>query len=326
MGNFLYASNTVTRDVSAFLIEPETGNLTPIPGSPFPTGGGVPGDEFSLAATPDGQFLYAAQGFPATIRVFRIAPEDGRLTPVGALIPLPGPETDAMKVSPDGKWLALAVVDSFKVTHGAVAMFSIDSETGALAPVPGSPFPPREPGDPRGGVAGLDINCTSDRVFASEGTHGTTIVDVLSIDPDTGALSPIKGSPFLPDVGRNSNVPLLSPDDSLLFVSNQGSNSVTVFAVAADGSLTLVPGSPFDAGFGDSPDGMATDPAGAFLYVAKLNTPTVDTFVHVFSVGTNGELTGVEGSPFPVGLPGIVLSLAAYPGKTCAAQKPGTPR
>ncbi len=315
VGNFLYASNSVTNDVSGFSIDPDAGSLTPVPGSPFPRGG-LAGEALSLAATPDGQFLYAASEFAADIRIFRIDPKDGSLSALGDPVPAGGVGANGLKVSPDGKWLALVL--SRVPPHGVVATFSIDAETGALTPVPGSPFPVRDPGGTEGRAAGVDINCASDTLFVAEATIGTTVVDVLRIDPNTGALSPIEGSPFTPGVGRNSNVALLSPDDSLLFVSNQGSNSVTVLSVASDGSLILVPDSPIDAGDGDGPSGMATDPTGAFLYVTKVNPDGVA----VFSVDSSGQLAAVPGSPFLIdlGRATALLSLTAVPGKTCPAQ------
>ncbi len=316
-GNFLYASNSITDDVSGFWIDPDTGTLSSIPGSPFPTGGhGASG--FSLATTPDAQFLYAAQSTSGTIRIFRIEAEDGRLTSIGDLVPTGGPGANGLKVSPDGRWLALAL--TFVSPHGTIAMFSIDAETGWLTPVEGSPFPVREPGGPGGSAAGVDISCASDTLFVAEGTEGTTIVDVFRIDPDTGALSAVAGSPFMPGVGVNSNVAVLSPDDALLFVSNQGfgdpmtDNTITVFTVASDGRLALVPGSPFSAGGGHGPGGLATDPTGAFMYVAKLDPGAVA----VLAVDSSGELTEVDGSPFPTREPYPALtSLIAYPGKSC---------
>ncbi len=323
VGSFLYASNSVTNDVSGFSMDPETGALTPVPGSPFRTGGITSGG-FSLAPTPDGRFLYAAQDYSATIRIFGIDPDDGHLTALGDPVPV-GADISAngLKVSPDGKWLALSL--SRVPPHGVVVVFSIDPETGELMPVPGSPFPVRDPGGPDGGVAGVDINCASSTLFVSEGTFGTTIVDVLSIDPDTGALTPIEGSPFAPGVGRNSNALLLSPDDSLLFVSNDSDNSVTVFTIGANGSLELVPGSPFRTGDGIFPFGMATDLSGAFLFVSA-TIPEGNLLcgcgVYVFTVDSSGALTPVAGSPFRAveGLENLILSLAAVPGKSCPAQ------
>jgi 6-phosphogluconolactonase (cycloisomerase 2 family) len=311
VGNFLYASNAdrSSNNVSGFSIDPDTGNLTLVPGSPFPTGGdgnfGI-----SLAATPDGRFLYAGNNGSSDITVFAIGSE-GELTRVGDLVPS-GEDIEGMAVSPDGKWLA--VVLTSEGSHGSVAMYRIDWETGELAPVKGSPFAPREPGGLYGIAAGVDINCASDTLFLAEGTWDTTIVDALRIDPDTGELAPIKGSPFAPSVGLNSIVPLLNPDDSVLFVSNTFGNSVTVFTVASDGSLTLVPGSPFDAGRGGGPAGMATDREGRFLYT------TMRTLgVSVFTVASDGSLTLVPGSPFLIhkGMTQHLWSMAAYPAKSC---------
>src|SRR5262245_52181172 len=51
--DFLYAANAGTNTVSAFLINPSTGVLTVVPGSPFATGGlGGGGIGVSLTATP----------------------------------------------------------------------------------------------------------------------------------------------------------------------------------------------------------------------------------------------------------------------------------
>jgi hypothetical protein len=109
----------------------------------------------------------------------------------------------------------------------------------------------------------------------------------------------------------NSNVVLLSSNERLLFVSNQQSSSVTVFSVAANGSLSLVTGSPFQAPGSLFPSGMATDRSGNFLYVAD------GSQIHGYSVANTGVLTTLAGSPFATNQPGRLLSLAAFPGKTC---------
>jgi 6-phosphogluconolactonase (cycloisomerase 2 family) len=58
--------------------------------------------------------------------------------------------------------------------------------------------------------------------------------------------------------GSNSIVAILSPNDQFLFVSNQGDGLITVFSVNT-GALTAITGSPFAAGGGGTPAGMATD-------------------------------------------------------------------
>ena len=105
----------------------------------------------------------------------------------------------------------------------------------------------------------------------------------------------------------------LSPDDSQLFVSNQISNTVTSFSVAARGALTLVPGSPFPALGSVAPSGMATNQAGTFLYTADINNE-----INGFSIAPSGALTSVPGSPFSNSFPGSgLLSLAVFPPKSC---------
>ena len=115
----------------------------------------------------------------------------------------------------------------------------------------------------------------------------------------------------------NSNVAILSPDDSKLFVSDQGSNTISPFSVALNGSLTVVPGSPFPATGAIAPSGMATNQAGTFLYAADFNN-----LISAFSIAANGALTAVPGSPFSNGLPGFgLLSLAVFPPKSCAGHQ-----
>ncbi len=295
VGTFLYAANDGSADVSGFAIHPVTGVLTPVPGSPFAAAGS--GVDISLAGSPGGRFLMA--GFGAVVNVYAVA-ADGALTPIaGSPFPLPGP-ANGMKVSPDGQFLAVGL-------NGAVAVLAIAAD-GSLSPVPGSPFPDGGPGF----AAGVDLDCRSALLFAGEANAAATIVDVFDVAAN-GALAPIAGSPFVVAAGSNSNVPLLSPDDRHLFVSNQVSATVTVFDVAAGGGLTTVAGSPFAVGGGASlTSGLATDRAGSLLYAA--NAPNL---VAVFTIAPSGALTPAPGSPVSTGRPPGLLSLTAFPAKVC---------
>ena len=80
-----------------------------------------------------------------------------------------------------------------------------------------------------------------------------------------------------------------------LYVSNQGSDNITPFSVAADGTLTAQPQVPA----GESPLGSAATPDGRFLYVA-LNGPPDQ--VAGFAIAPDGTLSPVPGSPFSTGL------------------------
>jgi 6-phosphogluconolactonase (cycloisomerase 2 family) len=299
--DFLYAANTGSNTVSAFSINPATGVLTPISGSPFATGGVGAGVGISLTATPDDKFLIAANGASMTVTVFSIA-ANGSLSPVPGspfLSGAAGPLVNA-KVTPDGKFLAVTSAP------GNIAMFSI-SAAGALAPIPGFPLAAQ-------GAAGIDCNCASTLLFVARNGSAAARVDVFDIGL-SGDLLPITGSPFS-GPGSNSNVAVLSPDDRTLFVSNQGNNTVTTFAVV-DGSLTTVPGSPFPAPGALAPSGMATNRAGTLLYSADFNN-----VINGFSIAANGTLTSVPGSPFSNGFPGGfgLVSLTVFPAKNCCAE------
>ena len=297
--NFLYAGNSGSNNVSAFSVNPATGVLTTVPGSPFATGGAAGAIGMSLTTTPDDNFLIVANGASMNITVFSVA-ANGALSPIAGS-PFASGATGALasaKVTSDGKFLAVSS------PTGGIFMFSI-SATGALTPVPGTPTPDT-------GAAGLDCNCASTQLFVALNGGADSLVDVFDIGL-SGTLSRIAGSPFA-SPGANSNVAVLSPDDSKLFVSAQGGNSVTVFNVASGGALSVVAGSPFVVPGAVSPSGMATNQAGTLLYTAAFNN-----LINGFSIGATGALTSVTGSPFSNGFPGEtgLLSLAVFPARNC---------
>jgi hypothetical protein len=302
LGKFLYVANNGSDDISAFSVGAGTGVLTPVPGSPFDTGGAA-GPGLSLAATPDNRFLFAANGLSQNITAFAINP-NGSLTRIGDPV-FAFQEPAGVKVTPDGRFLAVVLIND--PPHGSVAMFSIGSDgTLTLAQLP---QPVRPIGGPAGAAAGIDITCNSATVTLGEASAGSTLVDVFTLDPDTGLLTPVDGSPFNPPAGINSNVPLLSVDDAFLFVSNQASNSITVLSVS-DFSLIGA----FSAGALPAPSGLATDQAGAHLYAAKTSGS-----VSVFNIGTDGSLTLAPGSPVSTGQPRGLESLAVFPAKSCSS-------
>jgi 6-phosphogluconolactonase (cycloisomerase 2 family) len=304
-GDTLFVANGGSNDISAFRIDAASGGLTAVPGSPFPSGGRASFGT-SLGATPDGRYLIAVNAGSANIVVFRIG-ANGALTPTPAspywLRSIP----DGIKVSPNGRFLAISLTES-----NLIDVFRI-GPGGELARVEGGPFPASMP-------AGLEINCTSDRLFAGEAVSGTG-VEVFAMSA-RGSLAPMPGSPFHFASGSFADVVTLNPVENVLFVSNKDTATVTVLRVNRAGALTLVPGSPFvvgaavfPGGIGDPtlfPGGMATDRVGRFLYVADLTGE-----VTVFRVQPDASLAPVAGSPFTTGQPSGLISLAAYPAKSC---------
>ena len=60
------------------------------------------------------------------------------------------------------------------------------------------------------------------------------------------------------------------------YVANAGSNNVSAYSIGADGALTPVPRSPFEAG--SEPVSVAVDPTGKFAYVANLTGNNVSAY------------------------------------------------
>ncbi|HEY2233990.1 MAG TPA: MBG domain-containing protein [Candidatus Angelobacter sp.] len=299
INNLLFVANTGDRTITSFQINPATGILTRVAGSPFPTLLTLDSCQgISLAATPDGNFLFASSN--GQIETFTIN-AGGTLTPLATpLTPNCCSPNASMVVSPNGQFLAIS-------NQSNVSMFTINA--GVLTAVPGSPFSKTGSGS----LSGLDFSCAADRLYAGEAIGSPALADAWTIDnapasPTLGLLTPVPGTPFTSS-GNNSNMVLYSPDNSLLFQSNQFTNSVNSFTVNPDGSLVNV------GKFGTStqlhtPAGMATDATGTFLYVAD------DAFgVAVFRIGNGGVLAAL--SDVAINRPGEIQDLVAYPARSC---------
>jgi 6-phosphogluconolactonase (cycloisomerase 2 family) len=105
-----------------------------------------------------------------------------------------------------------------------IAAFSIDRETGAITPVPGSPF---SAGD---GPAVLLL--ANHFLYAVNWTGGD--INGYSIDPGSGALTPVPGSPF----GSNSATLAADPSGKYLYASQlDGIQSYNIDLLT--GALTL---------------------------------------------------------------------------------------
>lgn len=86
LGRFVYASNRGHDSIAAFLVNEESGHLTPL--GQTPTGGKTPRN---FNVTPDGKLLLAANQQTDTVVVFRINPDSGALEETGQVVEIPSP-------------------------------------------------------------------------------------------------------------------------------------------------------------------------------------------------------------------------------------------
>src|SRR5579871_42070 len=224
----------------------------------------------------------------------------------------------------------------------SIYAFTINSTTGALTAVSGSPFstgaasgPFALPVDPSGrflysanyytGIGAFAIDPVSGALttiagspFPAQGPASVAVagrvlysanydggnVGAYIIDNATGALTQLSGSPFTG--GASPNWVAIHPNGSFLYVANNNGSNISAFAIGANSALTQIPGSPFAAG--SQPDVIAILPRGNFAYVANYQSGNVSAY----SIdSTTGALTPISGSPFAASLGAFSVSADA---------------
>jgi len=229
-GKFIYAFNYINRvgvgglSIASFAIDSSAGTVAAVSGSPFgpfqpfpqcyglapngkfayegsiggglqsfnldgttgavTAGGTVPFPATACVADPSSRFIYATDGM--AIAGYIVDSTSGVRLIGGAPISL----SDAfsllgLRIDPTGKFLYVTRAD-------AIDAFAIDSSNGELTTVPGSPFRVVSPPDKF--ASRIAIDPSGRFAYVSSGTSSNLYA--LSIDPFTGALAAVTGSPF----------------------------------------------------------------------------------------------------------------------------------
>ncbi len=282
---YLFVANMSAGNTSGYSIG-ATGALTPL--SPPHTG--VGSKPFKIAITADGSFAYVANHDSDAVSGYSINAATGAWTFISA--PATGLSPWGVAVSPNGKFL-------YVTNYGgnSVSAYTIAAD-GSLAEVAGSPIP-------AGGLP-LNVAVTPNSAYvyvANNSSGGSGSVSAYAINPATGALTAVPGSPFA--VGMGPVGVAISPNGAFVYVTNTNSGNISVFAInAASGALSTVAGSPF--GPGSAKLDIAITPNGAFAYA-------VAAFQGVFAYrldAATGAMTLVAGSPFgsATSLPSVAVS------------------
>jgi 6-phosphogluconolactonase len=256
---FLYVSNNFINglphngsQILVYRINQDNGTLTEIVGSPFsfPHTGSIQG----LAAAPHGRLLYAADA-TGSIDAFSLDSATGIPTAIPGS-PFASGTNFQLVVDPSGKFLYASDDDS----PGHILAFRIDP-SGALTPVPGSPFTIPSPNIvPNSEPYGIVDTGSFVYVALSAGNQ----IAAFSIDSGTGVLTPAPGSPFLAGGGPA----VLTLTNNFLYAVNWTDGNISGYSVEpSSGALTLIPGSPF----GSESVTLAADPSGKYLYASQLD-------------------------------------------------------
>jgi 6-phosphogluconolactonase len=215
----------------------------------------------------------------------------GRLTPIsGSTFQLPDNALPGhVLISPDGTHLVATRVGP-NAGPSFLDGFRIGAD-GRLTAAPGSPFAAQRVGPFGSAFSPVD----DDRLFVSNAHDGPGAgsVSVYTV-ASNGALSAIAGSPF----ADNQTAPCwvaVSPDGSALFAINTGSSSISRYAIAGNGTLTLAGSTGMTAPTGLRPFDAAVSPDGAYLYVVDAGVAKISAFA---VDGTT--LTELAGSPIAI--------------------------
>jgi 6-phosphogluconolactonase len=288
--HFLYVVNSISSTVLGFAINPGTGALTAIDPA-------VPADDGSIyaAATPNGRFLYVANGDldSSSVSAYRINPRTGVLAPTSpAAFPITG----------DNQPFGIAVDPSsthvYTANTASISAFRIDQVTGALSNVPGTPVA-------TGNVEPQDLALTPNGKILYV-TYGLTNQVAAYALNDQGLPVPMMGTPVT--TGDFPEGIVVEPGGRFAYVVNWLSDDVSGYKVTPETGL-LVPLGTTSLGQGCEPQELAVNPSGKFLYVT---CPGFSNIAQFAINPQNGSLTPVQ-SPLSAGLAAEPRGIAVDP-------------
>ncbi|MCC7038892.1 MAG: beta-propeller fold lactonase family protein, partial [Burkholderiales bacterium] len=168
--------------VCAYRIDFGTRTLTPAPGSPFATGG-APAS--AIAVDPSGTFLYSVATDDSGVTAFAIDAATGALTRIAGSPFATAPNPLAVVVDPTGRFVYVAT-QAYKTFASTISAYAIDADTGALAPLPGSPYAAPDH------ASALAVDPVGRYVYLT----ANIALKAYAVDAATGALAPI-GTPVV---------------------------------------------------------------------------------------------------------------------------------
>jgi 6-phosphogluconolactonase (cycloisomerase 2 family) len=283
-GRWLLAVNAGSDEVSVFRVG--SGGLQLV--DRVASGGDMP-----ISVTVDGGLAYVLNaGGAGNITGFRLSPQ-GSLSPIaGSTQPLSGAGVGPAQVqfSPDG---AMLVVTE-KATN-LITTYTVDAEGRASPPT----------SFPSSGATPFGFAFAGPRtIVVSEAFGGAPDASATSsYRLGAGTLTTVSGSVATTETAACWTV--LTKNRRYAYVTNTGSGSVTGYAVAEDGSLSLLDGDGVTGvtGAGSSPIDAAVTNSG-FMYVLNAGAHTISAF----RVRADGSLEPLAGA---AGLPTGAVGLAA---------------
>ena len=256
--HFVYVANSGENDISLYTVDSNSGALREV--LPRTTTALNP---TNLAMDPGGNFLYVVNRGINGVSSFSIS-GNGTLSPVAGTPVAAGFGPSNIAVTLSGKFVYVPNANSTSVSAYAVT-------NGGLQPITGSPFLLGN------GPQAIAIDPAEHFVYITNAADST--ISVLSIDPTTGALTNIVGSPFpVMQINNNGSATgpvsiAIHPSGTLMYVANQISGNISFYSLASTGVPTELTNSPNGSGHGTSY--IVADPSGNFLFVVNQTNNTI---------------------------------------------------
>lgn len=218
VGKYLYVANSASNNISVFSINASSGELTQLAGSPFQVGV----SPLNMKLAPSGNFLYVSgSAVPGVVEVFGINQSSASCKQFLCLIQLAQVGTNPYGLAiatPGGKSESFLYAANSSPDN-SISEFSINSGTGMLTSLPGSPIGEAFSSP----TAILVTNGDNYMYIANEASGNLAAYSISSQAGSVGGLTLLDNSPFATNAG-----PISIASDTLgkyLFVGNQGSST-----------------------------------------------------------------------------------------------------
>jgi DNA-binding beta-propeller fold protein YncE len=313
-GKFLYYADEITGFIHGFTLNPTSGALSELPGSPFP-------------GRPDGSNIFFGGLLISDISgnfVYEIA--------AGQIWGLSKSSTGTLAAF--GNFAGGVFGATFDPSNqllyvgGCSGEFQLPAcvygknSAGALAQIPQAALPALT------NVTSQDatVHPTGNFVYESGifdpsplGTPPAPVHVVLSfsVDHKTGLLSALPNVMTKLNAGNNFTDIAMHPTGKFLYVNTE--DDIWGFSIDAHGGLTAIPGSPFPGKLTPlTGRAFRIDATGNFLYEGMLNpndnTSLTGSGIMAFRIDQNtGALSPLPGAPFKIGTVPGVIAIARIP-------------
>lgn len=297
----LYVINAGSTSVSAYSVNTATGDLTALPFSPISLPSGIWN---CVSVHPSGSPVVVGDGGSSQVASFNITSTTAAEASGSPFDTSPA-ATFSCAFSKDGNYFYAGGDNG----DNHIAGFSVNSVTGVLNSLSGSPFD--------GGASNIEAYAsdTQGRLFTASFDDSMLRVFTTS----SGIPSGVTGNPFASGLSLSGPIHGVLHPSEFYIVADRNSNSIGVYQITGIGSATTlaaVSGSPFSSG-GIFTDVVALNSAGTFLFAANGGTRNITVFLVNPSTGV---LSGATTQPFDtIGTSGLITGMVYAQQPTPAA-------